>query len=312
MLNHDELAKAYENIKRILSSHNFVVDDYKSINYGLQFNVSKANWSGKLRIYQSERKGINVDYSLLDKDNSINIKDLVEGKEIGSTSESSHKEKIGYPIIGTDESGKGDYFGPLVIAGVYVDESTATKLEVLGIKDSKKLSNNKNLRLAQDIMKICKGNFSVIEISPEKYNNLYEDFRKENKNLNVMLAWGHSKAIEEILENVECETAIVDQFAGEEVILQKLQEKGRKLNLIQRHRAEENLAVAAASILARARYLEKLSALSKQYGIILPKGASEAVTKCGEEFIKLHGFDSLKKVAKVHFKTTSKLRESLK
>ena len=85
------------------------------------------------------------------------------------------------------------------------------------------------------------------------------------KNLNTLLAWGHAKAIEELLSKVECNTAIADQFADERFILSKLQEKGKKLNLIQMHKAEENIAVAAASILARARFLQKLSKLSSEY-----------------------------------------------
>ncbi|PXF61667.1 MAG: ribonuclease HIII [Candidatus Methanogaster sp.] len=235
----------------------------------------------------------------------------MEGKKISADSKDSNKkdvdQELGFPIIGTDESGKGDYFGPLVSAGVYVDEQTAKKLVACGVKDSKNLSDKGNLRLAQEITKLCKGRFVIIEISPERYNLLYEQFKKEKKNLNTLLAWGHAKAIEEILHKVDCEVAIADQFADERFILGKLQEKGKRLRLIQMHKAEQNIAVAAASILARSRFLEKLSKLSKKYKIDLPKGASQTVVKNAKKFVDIHGKESLRKVAKLHFKTTNEV-----
>ncbi|GAG59388.1 unnamed protein product, partial [marine sediment metagenome] len=202
---------------------------------------------------------------------------------------------------------KGDYFGPLVSAGVYVDERSAKDLIECGVKDSKKLSDSKNLELAREVTKICKGHFAIIEISPEKYNDLYEQFKKEKKNLNTLLAWGHAKAIEEILSKIDCKVAIADQFADENFILGKLQEKGKKLKLIQVHKAEQNIAVAAASILSRARFLEKLLKLSDEYKIGLPKGASWTVIENAKKFVNMYGKETLRKVAKLHFKTTAEV-----
>ena len=139
---------------------------------------------------------------------------------------------------------------------------------------------------------------------------MYEQFRKEKKNLNTLLAWGHAKAMEEILSKVDCKVAIADQFADERFILSKLQEKGRSLQLIQMPKAEQNVAVAAASILARARFLQKLSKLSNEYQVRLPKGASQSVIEIAQKFVDMHGRESLRKVAKLHFKTTKQvLRE---
>ena len=308
MVQDNSLIGTYDNIKKILNSHSIAVQNYELINYGLQFNISTSNWSGKLRIYQSKKTGLKVDYSQLSGDISLEVKNLIEDKKIDSVSTDNQQIKeFGYPIIGTDESGKGDYFGSLVIAGVYLDEKTAKKLVANGIRDSKKLSDSRNLELAQIIKHECKGHFAIIEISPERYNQLYEQFRKESKNLNVMLAWGHAKAIEELLTSIDCKLAIIDQFADENTILQKLQERGKQLNLILRHKAEENPAVAAASILARARYLEGLSKLSKVHDIYLPKGASEDVIKSANVFIEKYGIASLPKIAKIHFRITNKL-----
>ena len=302
--------KVYENIKSILKVDNINVSDYKLIDYGLQFTVSILDWSGIIRIYQNKKGVLKIDFSQLKGGvNAIKIQTLIKDKEISSDLKKSSKKgaALGLPIIGTDESGKGDYFGPLVSAGVYVDEQSAKDLVAFGVKDSKNLTDSKNLELAQEVTKICKGHFAIIEISPEKYNDLYEQFKKEKKNLNTLLAWGHAKAIEEILSKIDCKVAIADQFADESFILGKLQEKGKRIKLIQMHKAEQNIAVAAASILSRARFLEKLSKLSDEYKIDLPKGASWTVIENAKKFVDMYGKESLRKVAKLHFKTTNEV-----
>ncbi|NOU10352.1 MAG: ribonuclease HIII [Nitrospira sp.] len=200
--------------------------------------------------------------------------------------------------IGIDESGKGDYFGPLVIAAVFVDATTQGELRLMQVRDSKKISDGRILEMAPDIKTICP--HSIIAIGPQKYNELYEKIR----NLNRLLAWGHAKALETLLERVTCERAISDQFANERLILNVLQEKGRKIVLEQRTKAESDLAVAAASILARAEFLLRLKRLSSEVGTTLPKGASPAVELAAKMVIKKHGQERLGSVAKLHFKTT--------
>ncbi|MFZ1802479.1 MAG: ribonuclease HIII [Nitrospira sp.] len=200
--------------------------------------------------------------------------------------------------IGIDESGKGDYFGPLVIAAVFVDATTQGELRLMQVRDSKKISDGRILEMAPDIKIICP--HSVIAIGPQKYNELYAKIR----NLNRLLAWGHAKALETLLERVTCERAISDQFANERLILNVLQEKGRKIVLEQRTKAESDFAVAAASILARAEFLLRLKRLSSEVGTTLPKGASPAVELAAKMIIKKHGEERLGSVAKLHFKTT--------
>lgn len=200
--------------------------------------------------------------------------------------------------IGIDESGKGDYFGPLVIAAVFVDTRTQGELALMEVRDSKKISDGRILELAPDIKTICP--HSVIAIGPAKYNELYAKI----KNLNRLLAWGHAKALENLLERVSCERAISDQFGDERLILNALQEKGRKIILEQRTQAESDLAVAAASIVARAEFLIRLKRLSGEVGTTLPKGASPAVELAGKMVVKKHGQERLGAVAKLHFKTT--------
>ena len=201
--------------------------------------------------------------------------------------------------IGIDESGKGDYFGPLVIAAVFVDATTQGELRLMEVRDSKKISDGRVLEMAPDIKTICP--HSIIAIGPQKYNELYAKIR----NLNRLLAWGHAKALETLLERVSCERAIADQFGDERLILNALQEKGRKIVLEQRTKAESDLAVAAASILARAEFLIRLKRLSGEVGTTLPKGASPAVELAAKMVIKKHGQERLGSVAKLHFKTTN-------
>jgi ribonuclease HIII len=306
----NKIFNVYQNIKSTLQAENIKISDYKLIDYGLQFTVSILDWSGLIRIYQNKKGVLKIDCSQLKGGASATkIQTLIEGKRISSDLKNSNKKnfELGFPIIGTDESGKGDYFGPLVSAAVYVDEKSAKNLIAYGVRDSKKLTDNKAFELAQEIAKICKGHFAIIEISPVRYNDLYKQFKIEGKNLNSLLAWGHAKAIEEILSNVSCKVAIADQFADERFIQSKLQEKGKRIKLIQMHKAEQHIAVAAASILARARFLEKLSKLSNEYKIDLPKGASQKVIENGKKFVDMHGKDALGKVAKLHFKTTTEV-----
>lgn len=200
--------------------------------------------------------------------------------------------------IGIDESGKGDYFGPLVIAAVFVDRAAEGDLKLMEVRDSKRISDGRILEMAPDIRQVCP--HSVVAIGPQRYNELYAKI----KNLNRLLAWGHARALENLLERVDCGLAISDQFGDERLILNALQQRGKQVRLEQRPKAESDLAVAAASILARAEFLLRLKRLSDEVGTTLPKGASSAVELAARMVIKKHGRERLGTVAKLHFKTT--------
>jgi ribonuclease HIII len=203
--------------------------------------------------------------------------------------------------IGTDESGKGDYFGPLVIAGVLADKDNIEKLAKLGAADSKTLNDGFIAKIAPEIKAIT--TFAVVVINPAKYNELY----KKIGNLNNLLAWGHARAIENILEKKPCQNALSDKFGNESLIKNALLKNGRNINLVQRTKAESDIAVAAASILARDEYVRRMKKMSSEYGIELPKGASELVISRAKEFVGKHGREKLAEVAKLHFKTTNSL-----
>lgn len=217
--------------------------------------------------------------------------------------------------IGTDESGKGDYFGPLVTAGVVVNDDTVMALRQLGVQDSKALKSGQIEQLARAIQQVVgPDNIAIIEIGPTKYNQLYASFKARGQNLNHLLAWGHATAIESLLEKSPLCTdpstvqAIADQFGSEHYIERKLKTLGKQITLHQTPKAEANIGVAAASILARHRFVTKLQALSAQVGITLPLGAGAPHAKAAEQVIQAHGAERLATVAKLHFKTTDALR----
>lgn len=199
--------------------------------------------------------------------------------------------------IGIDESGKGDFFGPLCIAGVYATPEEIKKLKVLGVKDSKTLSDDTICKIGQKI----KLGFQhhIVKINPLKYNELYNQF----KNLNTLLAWGHATAIEGLAQSTGCHHAIIDQFANENVVITALNRKKLKIDLTQRHKGEEDPVVAAASILARLTFLEGLSLLEKECGFKLPKGASKQTIAAGKKIYEAFGVEGLRKTGKLHFKT---------
>ena len=202
-----------------------------------------------------------------------------------------------FNYIGTDESGKGDFFGPLVVAGVLIDEKNRQLFIDLGIKDSKTLKDEQMIKMAQQIQK--NSVFSTVVISNAKYNELYSKF----KNLNKLLAWGHARAIENILEKQPCEYALSDKFGDESLIKNALMKNGRTIQLEQRVRAESDIAVAAASVLARATFVQKMQQLEKFYGCKLPKGCNDRVKTSAKEFIQKYGRERLNEICKTHFKT---------
>lgn len=201
------------------------------------------------------------------------------------------------PRIGIDESGKGDFFGPLCVAGVYANGEDVKKLQELGVRDSKTLNDKEILKLGDKIQQSF--TYHIVKINPAKYNELILQFG----NLNHLLAWGHATTIEQMIGKTGCNHVIVDQFAHEKVVLTALKRKCLDIELTQRHRAEEDVVVAAASILARQAFLLGLKKLESTFGQSFPKGASKHVITAGRLFMTSHTKEELGQVAKLHFKT---------
>jgi ribonuclease HIII len=215
--------------------------------------------------------------------------------------EEVHLPEMFEPHFGVDESGKGDFFGPLVIAGVYVDHGIARKLLDAGVQDSKRIGSDARIRaLAQTIRKSANGLVETVLIGPQRYNELYEKFG----NMNKLLGWGHARVIENLLEKKpDCPRSLSDQFADARVVEQSLLRHGRKIDIRQRTKAESDVAVAAASILAREAFINWLERRGKELGFRLERGASANVKEIAKKLVETKGPGALRGVAKVHFRT---------
>ena len=199
--------------------------------------------------------------------------------------------------IGIDEAGKGDFFGPLVIAAVRVETKDLAWLAALGVGDSKQL-NDKNIRpMAQQLKKALPNH--VLRLMPEKYNELYARFG----NLNRLLAWAHAACAENVLEKAPAELILSDQFTKDLAVPRFFKGPGKACRYTQRTKAESDAAVAAASVLARAEFLWGMHELSERFGVTLHKGAGDPTIADARRFFARFGADELTTVAKTHFKT---------
>jgi ribonuclease HIII len=215
--------------------------------------------------------------------------------------EEVHSPEMFEPHFGVDESGKGDFFGPLVISGVYVDRGIARKLLDAGVQDSKRIGTDARIRaLGETIRKAAGRLVETVLIGPQRYNELYEKFG----NLNKLLGWGHARVIENLLaKKPDCPRALSDQFADARVVEQSLLRHGRKIDIEQRPKAESDIAVAAASILAREAFINWLEQRGKELGLRLERGASASVKETAKRLVEMNGPVALREVAKVHFRT---------
>ena len=219
--------------------------------------------------------------------------------------------------IGTDEAGKGDYFGPLVVASVYVDAGFLENFSDLGITDGKNLSNGRIRSIAALIRDDYEHYTVVVEKMPTEYNLLYNGFRKRGQNLNHLLASLHAEAIHTLANRVDAKHVLVDKFAKDDLITQQLRQRAYIVSPLRREaastplgitlkqvtKAERDIAVAAASIIARDAFLTGMDTLSEKYEIRLPRGAYQVV-EAGKAFVRMHGTTALGEVAKLHFNLT--------
>lgn len=210
------------------------------------------------------------------------------------------------PRFGVDESGKGDFFGPLCIAGVYVNEAVIGAWKDQGIRDSKNISSDKKIHELADLIRKTPGCVvDSVVVGNEAYNRLYGRM----KSVNTLLAWGHARVIENLMGkryqmNPAPVRAISDQFAASKTVIEKaLMTGGRSIEMVQRHKAEEDIAVAAASIVARDEFVKGIAKLEQQYQVKFPKGAGTLVDAAAKQFVETRGAGELVKVSKVHFRT---------
>jgi ribonuclease HIII len=216
--------------------------------------------------------------------------------------EEVHNPEAFAPHFGIDESGKGDFFGPLVIAGAYVDAELARAFRDAGVADSKRITSDKRIRDLAAAIRKTRAPHVVVTIAPPRYNELITTMG----NVNRLLAWGHARAIEDLCaQRPDCPRALSDKFADVRVLERALMKHGRRLQLDQRTKAESDYAVAAASILARERFIDWMETADAPR--ILPRGASDTVKKAAAEIVDAHGESRLARLAKMHFKTAAEV-----
>ncbi len=279
-----------------------ILDDEKEINFGIQLKFCKDNEKIPINIYYSAKKGISTVIGGSPKNRLRPVLQRILHQNIDPI-KISHKWKI---WAGTDESGKGDFFGPLVVCGFIATQASLTELKKLGVKDCKLLKDSEIVKIAKQLYRKFERNIEVVILNPKKYNELYEKFRQQNKKLNEMLAWMHARVILNLKEKHNFEGAVVDKFASDSTLLSSLKDLN-KIKLQHQIKAEEDLAVASASIIARYLFIKNLDRLSKEFGMELPKGASENVLTVGRKIVEKYGKEKLTELSKTHFKTFNKI-----
>jgi len=208
--------------------------------------------------------------------------------------------------IGVDESGKGDYFGPIVAAAVLVTPDILLKMRSVLVRDSKELSAVRITKAAGELREICKDHSTVVTVMPERYNDFMSG-DSFGKNSQRILAWMHARCIENLLEKHEkVHHAVCDKFANESVIERALLPRGKKITVHQHVRAEADPAVAAAAILARDEFVRRMRQLEAQAGCTLPLGASDerGIVAAGKHILDTGGKAALGQYAKLHFRTS--------
>lgn len=270
----------------------------KKINYGYQYTVKLAEAKLTLNIYNG-KKGLNIVYSG-DSALAERAAALLEGRRAQAAAPATFVTDGLW--AGSDESGKGDFFGSLVVAAVVVDNTTADKLRAAGVKDCKLLTDKKILEL-EDIIKASVVDYSVLELKPRVYNLRYEQVAAQGGKLNQLLGYGHVAALSKVLaKHEDCHSALIDQFTTSMVNIRALKQRFPQCDVRQQPKAESNLAVAAASVLARAQFLHTMAALAAEAGVQeLPKGGGAQATACARELAAKYGKEALRNYVKLHF-----------
>lgn len=294
----DEQFSAYLAEAKAKLSAELPIAAEKKINYGYQYTVKLAEAKLTLNIYNG-KKGLNIVYSG-DSALAERAAALLEGRKAQAAAPATFVTDGLW--AGSDESGKGDFFGSLVVAAVVVDNTTADRLRAAGVKDCKLLTDKKILEL-EDIIKASVVDYSVLELKPRVYNLRYEQVAAQGGKLNQLLGYGHVAALSRVLEKHEdCHSALIDQFTTSMVNIRALKQRFPQCDVRQQPKAESNLAVAAASVLARAQFLHTMAALAAEVGVQeLPKGGGAQATACARELAAKYGKEALRNYVKLHF-----------
>jgi len=282
------------------------ITDQKEINYGVQIKLQRQEQKANINLYYSEKRGLS---KVIGAPDGSALKPELELLLYGETEESTEPGMhLWHAWIGSDECGKGDFFGPLIVSAFYCTRAQVPALTQMGVQDSKKISDPHILQIARKIYLNFPGQAASLILNPLKYNELISRFKQQGQNLNDLLAWGHEKVVSELMEKeLPAEGILIDQFSKAQKAKLRLTRKYPSAKIIERTGAERDLGVAAASILSRYQFLESRILLNKRYQMTFPLGASPPVIKAGQLFVQKYGSKRLVEVAKVHFKTSQHL-----
>ncbi len=296
----------------IFMSNCFVTNVDPSLAKKIQHDLEGKGFaigSAPYTIFTAKKKGISISFyisgkfTVQGKDRDDFIIYYLEPEILHTFTYSNPKSAIDPTArIGCDEAGKGDFFGPLCCASFYFDPKDTDFLLSLGVNDSKTLQDGKISQIAKKLKERCE--YEIVSIFPKKYNELYSKFQ----NLNTLLGWAHIKAMTLLAEKIGCNQVLLDQFAKPPFMTNMLKRSGNHhIELTERTKAEEDIAVACASILARDAFVKGMEKLSFDYEMEIPKGASKKVILAGKKFLSTYGRGKLADVSKIHFKTYNDL-----
>lgn len=303
---HKEIENFLSHLLPLLAMRGIDITQQSEIDYGCQLRLRRGQDSANINIYHSQKRGLSTVVG-----GSVKgiLKQELSALLIGEAPEPDFPAMhTWHSWIGSDECGKGDYFGPLVVAAFYLKREQEKHLLKLGVCDSKRLKDEQIVRIAKTIYQAFPGQMNCLLMKSPKYNELIADFKRQNLNLNDLLAWSHAKVITELKSSQAiCEGILVDQFSKAQKVKARLTAKDKSLNVVERTGAERDPAVAAASIIARYQFLELRKSMDRYYQMTFPLGAGPGVITAAKTFVQQHGRDALGLVAKLHFKTTEKV-----
>jgi ribonuclease HIII len=289
------------------SKEGLQMSDEREIPYGVQIEFTSGEASVLLNVYYSEKKGIS---KVVNASKHKELKAKLE--RILNLAPKAEEESIALHDwkhwVGSDETGKGDYFGPLIVCGFYLEEKDRAKLIKLGVCDSKKLKKEQIITIAKNLYHDFPQNIECLVLKPQKYNELYAGFSGQKKNLNDLLAWCHSKILDSLIKrHAKIEGVFIDQFSHGKKASALLRKLHPDMQITERPDGERDLAVAAASIIARYQLLMSFQSMSNFYKLKFPMGAGKGVPETAKAFIVQYKKERLAEVAKLHFKTTAAL-----
>lgn len=289
----------------LCSKEGLILSGERDIAYGIQLEFSSGKHKILLNVYYSLKKGINT---VISTRNGNPLKPVLE-KCLGRQSVPEEVPQHNWQHwIGSDECGKGDYFGPLIVCAFYLGGKDKDKLLKMGVCDSKKLNKERIKAVAMQLYQSFADNIECLVLKPVKYNELYANFSQQRKNLNDLLAWCHSKVLDNLLKrHPVIEGVFIDQFSTARKASALLKKLHPDMQIMERPDGERDLAVAAASIIARYQLVQSFMTMNRYYKLSFSMGANKHVTEQAKAFCTQYGRDRLFEVAKIHFKTTKEL-----